>query len=625
MTRKQGAHRNTRASVTRSGIAGSRRGSRHEQRGAIALIAGLCIALAVVLVLGTTYLGLEFSQRRQLQNEADLAALAAAQEINADPTCQGVALSTAISSASSNGYAASNPTPVVKCGYWQASATAGGSFSQTIPSGAQANAVSVTLSAPVAYFGLTDTVNAIARNQAEDTFSLTSTLASLNGGIVNALLNGLLSGIFGGQQFNLSLAVGDYQNLAGVSLKLLDIATALSAASVDGVLGTSVTLGQLIQAEITAATQEGVASVNLNVLNTILAQIGLNGGPTLQLGNLLGLSVANGKTAVGAGISALGLLNTALETAYVNANGISIANGSNFLQVPLSITIPSNPLLTANVAAYIQLLQPPTIASGPPGTNAQGQYYTFAQSAVGEVFLTVQLSVLGFGGGSALSINLPIWLFVGQSTAGLAAVNCTAAQRSATINVTPGVLGLYIGGSMSSPPQFNQKTGAATGSASAPIIQVLNLIPGLPPLLSVSIGSANGLSVPLTGATQSVTFSYPLSQSSASWTPNSSANPAYSLTSSTPLITATGDLVNTVLAELSNPANLNITILGLPFPLLSDLISALSPILTGVLNPVFALLDLLVTPLLQLLGLQVGQATVQNFPAAITCSPSLVR
>ncbi|MDS0862516.1 pilus assembly protein TadG-related protein [Burkholderia pseudomultivorans] len=600
--------------------------SRRHQQGSLAITGAIVLSVAVILLLGAIYLGIAYSQRRQLQAAADMAALSAVQQINSDPGCTGIALSTANAVAQVNGYAATNPAPVVQCGYWQPSAQPGGSFSQTVPAGSQANAVSVTLSAPISYFGGMDTVHATARNLVQDTFSLSSTLATLNGGILNQLLNGLLGGIFGGQKFNLALKLGDYQNLAAVGLNVLDIATAINAGSVNGALNTDVTLAQLIQAEIAAAMKEGVADVNLNVLRAILAKIGVNGGPTLQLGNLLGLSTANGAQAVDASISALSLLTTALETAYVSANGVSIANGTNFLKVPLAIHIPSNPLLTANVSAYIQLIQPPTIASGPPGKNASGQYYTFATSAVGKVFLTVQLKLLGFGGGSALQVDLPIWLFVGPSTAGLAAVNCTAANRSATIDVRPGVLGLYIGGSMSSPPNFNAGTGAVTsGGASAQIIQVLNLIPGLPPLLSVSAGGSNGLSVPLTSQAQTLQFSYPMSSNPSSWTPNSSSSPPYSQTASTNLIASTGNLLQTVLTQLSNPNNLDVSVAGLHLTVVSEIVAAVSPILTGILAPVFVVLNSLVTPLLQLLGLQVGSATVQNFPQAITCSPSLVQ
>ena len=69
------------------------------------------------------------------------------------------------------------------------------------------------------------------------------------------------------------------------------------------------------------------------------------------------------------------------------------------------------------------------------------------------------------------------------------------------------------------------------------------------------------------------------------------------------------------------PNTLQVTALGLNLTdVVKPLLTALAPVLSAALQPVFALLDAVLVPTLSLLGVQVGTATVHNM--SLTCGVS---
>jgi hypothetical protein len=150
--------------------------------------------------------------------------------------------------------------------------------------------------------GTTISASAIAKSTPTDTFTLSSSLASLNGGLANQLLQ-----LLTGSPNALTLNAVDYQGLAQVNLKLAGILANLPVGSSTSVLNGTVTLGQLANAMIQAATQQNVASVKLNVLNAITAGLcsaGACGGPTIALNQLVSVATATGSSAVDASVNA---------------------------------------------------------------------------------------------------------------------------------------------------------------------------------------------------------------------------------------------------------------------------------------------------------------------------------
>ncbi|WP_275691216.1 MULTISPECIES: pilus assembly protein TadG-related protein [unclassified Burkholderia] len=656
---------------------------KHHQRGGAGIMATIFLAIAVI-VLGATDIGRYYAERRHMQSAADLAALSGVTQVASDATC--TAATTAVNQVTNvpASLLSGKATAAVTCGIWSPPATSGASAQFTRTSGAplpannqcaglsggavgagqSVNAVCVTVSEPVSGIfinGVTISASAIAKSVPTDSFTLTTSLAALNGGLANKLLQ-----VLTGSPNALSLKVLDYQGLAQVNLKLAGILANLPVGTTTGVLNGTVTLGQLATAVLQAATQQNVAAANLTVLNALniaLCSTGVCTGPQIALGQLVSAATATGTSAVDASVNALGLLSTALQ----------IANGTNSVAIP-SVTVQTPtllaPLLNVTVSGSVKLgANPPSTASGPPGPSNCGtdNCTTNTSTAQGNIFLNTSISLLSscptgglvYPGGSCPSgsptplaaVQLPITASVAPAKAGLASVTCSAdGTKSATVNVQTGVAAVYIGGSSTTLLNLNAPSGYTPDSGATPIPLVTVSLQSLLDLLG--LGSVTDLLTALTFglinlnqilvniaiqpgqvtipvANQNwapLTFTYPGPGSSALPSPGSPymlstttgqflapavkgiANSGLSFT-----LSAQGGLAK-VLAGILNPV-LNV----LTVPLLSALGSTLVPLL---LQPV----DSLLNSVTGLLGLSLGNAYVTNTPDSIKCgNPMLVQ
>ncbi|MCU9954916.1 pilus assembly protein TadG-related protein [Burkholderia sp. BKH01] len=661
----------------------ARRPRRQRQRGAIAVMAAIWVSVAFIM-LGAIDIGRFYSERRSMQAAADLAALSAVSQITADSTC-----SAATTAANRIANPAANPLPAnstvsVTCGVWTApqgsgnplftptsGAATNGQCAGLSPgtiNGQSVNAVCVTVSEPVSGIfrsGITIDASAIAKSVPTDTFTLTTSLASLNGGLANQLLKALT-----GSPNALNLQAVDYQGLAQVNLKLAGILANLPVGSSTSVLNGNVTLGQLANATLQAATQQNVAAANLNVLNALVVALCSNsicGGPQIALGQLVSAATATGSSAVDASVNALGLLSTALQ----------IANGTNSVSIPsVAVQTPTllAPLLNVTVSGSVKLgANPPSTASGPPGPANCGtsDCTTNTSTAQGNVFLNTSISLLStcsngslvFPGGSCPSgnatplaaVQLPITAYVAPAKAGLMSVNCTAdGTKSAQVNVQTGVVAVYIGGAANTPINLNAPSGYVPDGSAAPItlvsvnlqslLNLLNLgglVSGLTTLvktltfgivdltdISININLLPGqLTVPVANQNPTpLVFTYPGPGSSASPNPASpymlstgtdqflspavqgilNSGLSLQLSANSGLLSWLGVIVNPILGVITGP-------------ILSALATTLVPLL---LQPI----DSLLTSVTGLLGLSLGNASVTNTPDSIKCgNPMLVQ
>ncbi len=642
-------------------------------------------ALVAIIVLGAIDVDHFYAERRRMQAAADLAALSAVSQIASDSTCQA-----AKTAAGQIANPSKNPLPTgssvsVSCGIWSAPQGSGSAqftwisgdpisggqcagLSAGTVNGQSTNAVCVTVAEPVDGIfrgGVTIGGSAIAKSVPTDTFTLTTSLATLNGGLANQLLK-----VLTGSPNALSLQVLDYQGLAQVNLKLAGILANLPVGTTTGVLNGTVTLGQLANAAVQAATQQNLVGANLNVLNAIVAALcsgSVCGGPQIALGQLVSAATATGTSAVDASVNALGLLSTALQ----------IANGTNSVNIP-SVTVQTPtllaPLLNVNVSGSVKLgANPPSTASGPPGPSNCGtsNCTTNTSTAQGNIFLNTSISLLStcptgglvYPGGTCPSgsptplaaVQLPITAYVAPATAGLASVTCTAdGTKSATVNVQTGLVAVYLGGSANTPINLNAPSGYTQNGSATPItlvsvnlqslLNLLNLgglISGLSTLvktltlglldlsqISVNINLTPGqLTIPV--ANQSATplaFTYP--------GPGSSASPA----PASPYMLSTGTdqiLSPAVQSALNSGLSIQLTANSGLLALLGDVVT---PVLNVVLGPILSALGTTLVPLLLqpidslltsvtgLLGLSLGNAYVTNTPDSIKCgNPMLVQ
>ncbi|MGF6771185.1 putative membrane protein [Paraburkholderia sp. GAS199] len=586
----------------------TRHESRHEtrlatrrERGAVAVLAAIWLSVAIA-ALGVLDVGNVYFARRQLQRTADMAAMAGVQVISTAGACS-TANTAAQQNASINGFTANGTTTTLTttCGRWDTtSATHFGT------SGSPFNAVQVQATQTVPYFFLgprrnvTATATAYASNI--DAFSLGTGIATINTQ-QSALLNAILSGLL---KTSVSLSVGDIQSLATAQIKLQNLMVALGASTMQGLLSTTVSYQTLMLAMV-KALQTGGDTINAAILQTVA--VAVPGGQNITLGDngtgapgLLALGLANPNAAMTANINAFDALTVAAQMARRSPDG-----------TPANAPIINAAVgLTGVAGVSLQVINPPVIAVGEAGYTTSGGVSTprtAARTAAVNATITllpVGLPPLTIGLPPLLSVSIaavstPIVIQVGVAPGQgiLSSVGCesTKPATTATINTTPGIATLCLSGNSSaacSAPITVASIKASLGVLSGTVANIglnplrLQLQPGMTPL----------------------TFS----GSSGSFDSSQSVN-------TNNLGSAAGFMTSQLLNAL--PGTLSISLLSN----LIDISSLLTPILTLVgttltplLQPVFALLDSVLVPTLNLLGAQIGVATVHNM--SLTCGVS---
>ncbi|MBR7993442.1 hypothetical protein KDX08_13415 [Burkholderia cenocepacia] len=586
-----------------------RRASR--QRGAFSVMAIIATLIAIT-TLGAIGVGNLFFQRRDVQRIADMAALAAVQRMD-DACSQPTA--TATSNAQSNGLDASNGDTInIECGRWDTSVNPAPSYYAAATSGTtQLNAAKVVVTRQVPFFfvGPPQTVSAVstARSTNIDTFSVGATLAALGGvgcsggsaptsgnpGLVNGLIGALLGA-------NLNLNIASYQALACTNVTVGDLVVAAGVGTVDQLLALKLTLPQLLQLMVKAATQTSVVNASLQAsLATLQAIVNANvPGTSIGLGGaggLLNVALADTQAALNAQVDLLDLLMVGAEIAATGKPAVVV-------------NVPSLNLggLTGT-QLQVQIISPPSIGVGEGGIDpATGTWRTKASTAAVGVYLnvylgTAQLPLVGPLLGAlnvGVDVNLPIYLQAGTGTAWLNSTQCAATQAASTVVITaqPGVANLCIG---QPPLDSSGKISLSSAYSCTSPAQVVNAtVLGLAGLKLATLKvSMSNVSVQVQGAAQQHTFNGVPGIDANYWTVNSNA---------------LGSALSSALTQLAGAQiTATLTLLGadlLSIP--STLASTLLGFLTSLLGPLLSSLDAVLVPLLNLLGVQVGAATVHQ-------------
>ncbi|WP_175819944.1 TadG family pilus assembly protein [Burkholderia sp. BCC0419] len=585
-----------------------RRASR--QRGAFSVMAIIATLIAIT-TLGAIGVGNLFFQRRDVQRIADMAALAAVQRMD-DACSQPTA--TATSNAQSNGLNASNGDTInIECGRWDTSVNPAPSYYAAATSGTtQLNAAKVVVTRQVPFFfvGPPQTVSAVstARSTNIDTFSVGATLAALGGvgcaggsaptsgnpGLVNGLIGALLGA-------NLNLNIGSYQALACTNVTVGDLVVAAGVGTVDQLLALKLTLPQLIQLMVNAATKTAVANASLQAsLATLQAILNANvPGTSIGLGGaggLLNVALADTQAALNAQVDLLDLLMVGAEIAATGKPAVAV-------------NVPSVNLggLTGT-QLQVQIISPPSIGIGEGGIDpATGTWRTKASTAAVGVYLnvylgTAQLPLVGplLSGLVDADVNLPIYLQVGTGTAWLNSTQCAATPAASTVVITaqPGVANLCIG---QPPLDSSGKISLSSAYSCTSPAQVINAtVLGLAGLKLANLKvSMSNVSVQVQGAAQQHTFNGVPGIDANYWTVNSNA---------------LGSALSSALTQLA-AAKITATLSLFGADLLSipsTFVSTLLGFLTSLLSPLLSSLDAVLVPLLNLLGVQVGAATVHQ-------------
>lgn len=445
-----------------------------------------------------------------------------------------------------------------------------------------------------------------------------------------ALLGTLLQTLLPGTEVRLSvldwnaLAAGDVQ--LGVLAEQLRADLTLSSPS--AALGSALTLGQLVTALAQVAQADGqTAQVTaLGSLRTSLA--GLTG--TVRLADLLSVQFPQGA-----------LSDIRLDVLDLITGAAQLYNHRNVATTPLPVRVDTAAVGLAGVTAlqvYAQVVEPPVYVCGRAGasfhtaairlkldlTLASGLNTAALSSTVSSILGGLALNASNVRVEQVDAVRLSVYLEVAKAEGSVAGIDLLAS--AVTLQARPGLVNAYLG-QIDDQVFFNRShllTAQDVAPATATTVNVrfrLNSALGTP-IAELTLALAARVRAVASGSPglQTLSFSGPFAQTRtvASGTVSAGAL-ATSLLSSLNVSLSTSSVSSVLLGALPLP---------LPIGTITDALRAglLSPVtaqLSGLLGPVLgALLGGVVDPLLNLLGVQIGQATFSVLGVTRACPVS---
>jgi uncharacterized membrane protein len=521
-----------------------------DERGGVGVMAAVFGGVLCVLAALAVDVGSISLKARQIQGTADLSAMAAAHDL-------------ARADAAARATAAANlsdiqTVSVIKGGYVaDARITPGERFT---PGAAEPNAARVEVTAPAPlFFGRwvlqRDSVTvrrtataAIPGGQPQAMFSIGSRLASLDGGVANALLSGLLGS-------HVSLTVMDYRALAGAKVNLLQFSDALAtdigltAGDYDALLQQEVTAGRVLKA------LEAVAGADAQSALSKLTRAPVDA--KLKLRDLIGIEAdarQGLRQALNADVALMDLIMASLETANGDRQlALDLGARAGLADLHILLAIGERP----NKSPWLTI----SSKSEPIIRTAQARIYLKATTAQA-------LSGLA-------QVKLPILIEAASSEAKLSRINC-ASSPSVTVAVRPGVARARIG-AIDESRLKNFK--APLTSSPATLVSVLKLV--------------------------TVTANADLEIADLNW--QETTFNASDISSQTVRSVRSRGFVNGLVVSLLQRMEVDVGLGPLGGLGLGNLVGAVG-VLLAPLGPV---LDGVVQPLLELLGLKLGEADVR--------------
>lgn len=431
------------------------------------------------------------------------------------------------------------------------------------------------------WFGedITLQASAVAERQAVAGFTAGSGLlgVSSEASILNALLGDVL-----GSAVNLDLV--SYQGIVATDVTLLNLVEAAAGVgTVDELLNANLSLGDVLQLYADAVAASDTATVEVISAMETLATVNVS-NLSVVVGDILAVTTPTADAAATVGVNLLDLLTTT----------ILVANGQNAIALPLNVN-----LLGLNIGTYLTVIEPPQIAIGPPGKDAQGEWITQTHSAQ----IRLDTRVTGSLGGALLSlvanvsVDLAISVEVANGDAWLDSIQCYNAANplsTVTIGARPGVASVALTGSNPDDP--------ATISVKA----LLNLLT----LANIEAG----LNVPL-ASSSAENLQYRVARNHES--SNLETDPCLDdlLPCTQRASAGLGSSLDNGLTTLFDELELQVELAGLSLAIVDELLEVLVGPLVGQLTSALpALLD----PLLRLLGIQIGFLDVQLFTLDIS-------
>ena len=527
---------------------------RRDRRGAI----GILFAMFLMVAMGVCALAIDvgslYLERRTAQGAADLAAIAAAANIDH-------AEAAARATLTANGFGSLSTLAVVKGRYEVDRSVAHGLRFKA--GGLPHNAVRLNVAFPgeiyfsKALFAAPEiSVSAMGAVDAHAMFSIGSRLAALRGGVVNGLLGALLGA-------NLSLSVMDYNALLDANVSLADFLSALSsevglaAGTYDQLLAADAKAGQVLRATAEAARRGGdtrAAQVLASLAAQTPASVTVPMRTILSLGTLTNASIGEPHAGLAADVNVMSLVMAAATA----------ANGTRQVSVNLGASVPGLLGLTMDVAIGERAQNSGWVAIGQAGATLR----------TAQTRIRLLAEVGGSGLLAGVRIRLPVYVEIASAEARLEAVRCGAGARGeAVVAARPAVVRAWIG-------EINPA--GLSSFSSAPPVSYASIVSI--PLLSIS-GKAyaemsNAQAVPLTFDSDDVARR-------------------------TVKTAEVRDYLTSLTSSLLRSLDLRVSLIGL------GSVGLLTNALLGILAPVTAALDPVLASVLDLVGVHLGEVDVQ--------------
>ena len=425
--------------------------------------------------------------------------------------------------------------------------------------------------------------SAIGTSSSNACFKLGSFAAAVNSG------NSLLLGKYLNDALDLH-AVG-YEGLADAAVTLGALAAELGVGSVDGLANLkSVSLRNLYLAAARALQKEGGQAADINLLNTLAGSVETS--LHVDVAQLVDLSTG-GTAALTAKFNVLDLV----------AGGAFVANGSNFLDLPVLWNVPQ----VSQGPTSLQIIEKPQVGCGRAGAKAS--------TAQLRLRATPKLNIPTIAGLSADSVPMQLDVDIASATASLTDIVCGQGSLASPESVAVSVNRSLSTASLSVPIHL-------TGDVKASDIITNPLLWGLSVLLggtkaTVDLTVNLGLSVNLGQVNATGTYAVP---------PHDYSDPEHIGGSSGLLLPQTtldvSDFSGTIKLGLvtRDLAGISLTNDVTFAAIMSDLVS--KNVLAGV-NGFIANVNAQLTPLTQLLGIQTAGADLFGIPSPACNEPTL--
>lgn len=420
-----------------------------DKAGNIAITTALTLPLAIfALALGVDYGHLTL-QQRQLQNSADLAAIAAAAS-PANPekatldyfqlNNQNYAVRTATGLLTPGGEIPFSPEHVFATYDGYAEVTRGHytpDASKAIadrfqPSAVPYDAVRVAMhrKGDVFFAGSFATAPILGAKGTAATdklaaFSIGSRLASLNEGVLNAVLGSLLG-------TTISLKAMDYQALADLQINAFKTLDALAldlgvqAGTYSQLLKTDITYGKFLNALGKTTGITPTVSALLKTLETAANKSKV----TLKLQDVLALGPLSERL-IGQSDN---LSVNASVFDLINAAAVA-GNGSKQVAVNLGAVVPGLATVKLTLAIGEPPVGTPSLAVGAPGSIVR----------TAQTRLALEATVDGLSAIAGLKVRVPLYVEVAYAEAQLTAINCTNGSPTVNVDAIPGVAEISLG------------------------------------------------------------------------------------------------------------------------------------------------------------------------------------